>query len=211
MLRRRGAQLAFLLSLTFLFWGSGCGGGGGSSRPPGTQSCAGPYPPQATSLYVLPYEVGASFVVGQGNCSSGSHAAGTDAQYAYDFLMPIGTTITAARSGTVIAVEESFLDTDHTNFHENFVDIRHADGTVAAYVHLTSGGALVNVGDMVVQGDVIALSGNSGNSSAPHLHFAVHGCGNCPSTAVTFRNTRAHPNGLLQGQSYTADPFTPDP
>lgn len=183
-----------------------------SSRCGGDQrsGACGPYPDQSLSPYALPYPEGSTYTVGQGNCSQGSHADGTDAQYAYDFLMPIGSQVAAVRGGSVIAIEERFSDTDHANLHENFVDVQHADGTVAAYVHLTEGGALVDVGDTVARGDIVALSGNSGNSAAPHLHFAVHGCAMCRSVPVTFRNTRPHPNGLATGEAYTAEPYDID-
>jgi murein DD-endopeptidase MepM/ murein hydrolase activator NlpD len=191
----------------------GCGGGSGGNGggPGGRAACAGPYPNQATSLYVLPYDVGETFVVGQGNCGSSSHAAGTLALYAYDFLMPIGTTIIAARSGQVILVEERFTDGNRMPGQENYINIRHSDGTLAGYVHLTQNGALVSVGDMVTQGDVIGLSGDTGSSTQPHLHFHVQQASGLPTIPITFRNTRAHPQGLLQGQSYLADPFTPMP
>lgn len=198
--------------MALLGLGPGCGGGQGSgSSGGGPGGCAGPYPNQATSLYVLPYDVGASFVIGQGNCGSGSHAAGTIVQYAYDFLMPVGTNITAARSGEVILVEERFTDGNRTAGQENYINIRHADGSIAGYVHLTQNGALVSVGDMVTQGDVIGLSGDTGSSTQPHLHFHVQQGLGLPTIPLTFRNTRAHPQGLLQGQSYLADPFTPMP
>ena len=49
--------------------------------------------------------------------------------------------------------------------------------TYAVYGHLTHGGSKVEVGDTVTQGQLIALSGNSGMSRGPHLHFAVKRCG----------------------------------
>jgi hypothetical protein len=51
--------------------------------------------------------------------------------------------------------------------------VRHSDETVAEYVHLQMDGALVEAGDRVVAGDVIGLSGNTGRSSSPRLHFAL--------------------------------------
>ncbi|NOT08928.1 MAG: M23 family metallopeptidase [Gemmatimonadales bacterium] len=78
---------------------------------------------------------------------------------------------------------------------------RHIDRGVA---HLTFGGALVSPGNVVTQGQPIGLSGDNGNSSEPHLHFAVVINGH--TVPVTFRNTRPHPTGLVEGESYSAEP-----
>jgi murein DD-endopeptidase MepM/ murein hydrolase activator NlpD len=121
--------------------------------------------------------------------------------------MPIGTPLVASREGTVLLVEESFSDGDNVPGHENFINITHPDGTIAAYVHLTRNGSLVQVGDVVRQGDVIGSSGHTGNSSEPHLHFHVQRCDGCTTEAVVFRNTRPHPEGLVQGESYLAESF----
>jgi murein DD-endopeptidase MepM/ murein hydrolase activator NlpD len=182
-----------------------CSTCGAPSAP--SSSCPGPYPDQATSPYTLPWRAGETYRVGQGNCGSGSHAAGTIVQYAYDILMPIGTPIVASRSGRVLLVEERYVDGTRTPGQENYINILHFDGTIAGYVHLTKDGALVDVGDIVAQGQRIGLSGDSGSSSEPHLHFHVQGCDGCATVPVTFRNTHPHPHGLVGGTSYTADPF----
>jgi murein DD-endopeptidase MepM/ murein hydrolase activator NlpD len=168
--------------------------------------CGGTYPAQASSPYVLPYSVGSAFVVDQGNCSDGSHGPGTAVRFAYDFLMPIGTPVVAAREGVVLLVTEVFEDGNRTPGRENFVNVVHDDGTIAAYVHLTRDGALVGVGDRVDRGQVIATSGDTGASTEPHLHFHVQGCSGCGTVAVTFRNTRPHPGGLVAGETYRAEP-----
>jgi murein DD-endopeptidase MepM/ murein hydrolase activator NlpD len=182
--------------------GPGCGPSAPSEAP-----CPGPYPDPATSAYVLPWSVGQGYRVGQGNCGPGSHAAGSAVQYAYDFLMPTGTAVLAARSGTVLLVEERFADGTRRAGEENYVNVRHGDGTLAAYVHLTQGGALVEVGQPVTQGQVLGLSGDSGSSSEPHLHFHVQACEGCGTVPISFRNTRPHPRGLVQGETYQAEPF----
>jgi murein DD-endopeptidase MepM/ murein hydrolase activator NlpD len=174
---------------------------------PSAIGCASSYPDQPASPYVLPWRVGESYRIGQGNCGPGSHAAGSVVQYAYDVLMPVGTPVIAARAGTVRLVEERFADGTRTPGQENYVNVAHPDGSIAGYVHLTTGGALVAVGESVALGQVIGLSGDSGSSSEPHLHFHVQACEGCPTVPVTFRNTRAHPRGLVQGESYTAEPF----
>ncbi len=121
--------------------------------------------------------------------------------------MPIGAQIAAAREGVVVAVEERYADGNGVNGHENYVDILHDDGSEGQYVHLTHNGALVAEGETVIRGQVIALSGNTGNSSAPHLHFHVLGSGVRSSIGVSFRNTRAHLRGLVVGEAYRAEPF----
>jgi murein DD-endopeptidase MepM/ murein hydrolase activator NlpD len=151
--------------------------------------------------------VGEAYLVGQGNCGAGSHAAGTKAQYAYDVLMPIGTAIIAARAGRVLLVEDRFEDGTRVAGEENYINVLHMDGTLAGYVHLTRGGALVEIGDEVFQGQVIARSGDSGSSSQPHLHFHVQACDGCSTRPVTFRNTKPHLSGLIVGELYEAYPW----
>jgi murein DD-endopeptidase MepM/ murein hydrolase activator NlpD len=182
------------------------------------------YPLQETSPYVLPYPVGVRHNVRQGNCNdSNTHNARTGESYAYDFEMPIGSDIVAARGGRVILVIERFGDEDHGLHQANGIFIEHADGTYAKYGHLTHDGALVGVGQIVQPGELIGKSGNSGLSRAPHLHFSVRRCPEgrptsnaaCISIPVTFRNTRPHPHGLVGsptsaiggGEEYEALPY----
>lgn len=177
------------------------------------QLAAGTYPPQSTAPYILPYSVGETYTVGQGNCTTESHTAARGFQFAYDFLMPIGTAIIASRGGEVVALEERFVDGTRNPGEENFVLIQHDDGTFGGYFHLTTLGALVELQDTVAQGDIIAMSGDSGSSSEPHLHFeATEGvCLTpqvpCVTLPVNFSNTRPHVNGLLDGQRYSAEQF----
>lgn len=129
--------------------------------------------------------------------------------------MPIGTRICAARGGDVVAVRDTFEDGNGVDLEENFVFVRHDDGTIARYFHLTRAGALVEIGQRVRQSDVIGLSGNTGKSNGPHLHFDVQLCGpNLPPSynqlpcgqtlPLTFRNTDPHPCGLEPGKRYLA-------
>src|SRR5258708_31582232 len=53
----------------------------------------------------------------------------------------------------------------------NYLVIKHDDGTFGVYWHMEHNGVLVSVGQKIAQGEEIALSGNTGNSSAPHVHF----------------------------------------
>jgi murein DD-endopeptidase MepM/ murein hydrolase activator NlpD len=55
----------------------------------------------------------------------------------------------------------------------NFIRILHDDGSMALYAHLAVDGVLVRIGQEVTAGQRIGLSGNTGFSTGPHLHFAV--------------------------------------
>ncbi len=167
-----------------------------------------------SSAYVLPYTIGSAFEV-WGSTSHYNEGNGGVGLYAIDFVMPIGTPVVAARAGVVVARRDSFPDGNGVDLEENVVFIRHADATVGRYFHLTRGGAEVVVGEQVRQGQRIGRSGNSGQSTGPHLHFDVQLCGpNLPpsynrlpcgqTVPVVFRNTEAHRCGVLQGRTYLA-------
>jgi murein DD-endopeptidase MepM/ murein hydrolase activator NlpD len=168
----------------------------------------GPYPNASASPYRLPIPVGESSLITQGNCGPFTHAGLQ--RHAYDFDLEVGSTLVAMRAGEVIELEESFVDVVADAINEaNFVRIRHADGTVAAYVHLMHEGVLVGLGSMVSAGQPIAFSGVTGFTNGfPHLHLVVFGCEDgCDSIPVTFNNASpAAPDGLQAGVVYTALP-----
>lgn len=97
-------------------------------------------------------------------------------RHALDFAADIGTPVLAARAGTVMQVESDFskagLKRERYGGRANFVRILHDDGTMALYAHLKDG-ALVRVGQRVQAGQQIGLSGNTGFTTGPHLHFVV--------------------------------------
>ena len=155
--------------------------------------------------YVLPYPIGKAYTCTQGFNMSYSHT-GTF-RYSVDFGMSIGTLVTAARSGRVVYIVESYSDVDQIGGHENVVIIMHEDSTYARYVHLTRNGALVQINQMVVPGDTVGLSGNSGSSGSPHLHFDVtktFGGRSDQTIPFDFKNTKSHPAGLETGVAYEA-------
>lgn len=169
----------------------------------------GPFPDWKSSPYVLPYPAGLDYIVDQANCSNGGHQG--IYKYSYDFLMPVGTLVTAARGGTVGRTETRYENGDLTTGHENWVQIRHEDGTFAVYSHLSPDGALVKAGQRVRAGDPVGFSGNTGHTgNRPHLHFHLSPCpseSKCGTLPVTFRNTDPNPSGLLPKRSYLAEPF----
>ena len=191
-----------------------CGGGGSSGAPappvaPAPALCTG-FGNWQTSEFVLPYTVGDSYQVNQANCSGFGHSGFW--AYGYDFTMPIGTIITAARDGVVVHAQDGAADGNPNQ--TNLITIQHSDGTVALYSHLTLNGVHVTIGQPIVAGDVIGQSGNTGNTGGlPHLHFSLHPCGalpglpgtgTCPTIPVNFSNTIPNPTGLLPGRFYTA-------
>lgn len=182
-------------------------------RPPAASQdvCTG-FAAWQGSAYVLPYPVGDAYEVNQANCSGFGHSGAW--RYGYDFIMPIGSTVTASRDGVVTESIGRFEDGDGSG--TNLVIVEHADGTSMLYSHFTLHGNLVAVGDEVRTGQPIGLSGNSGfTGGLPHLHVSLHTCGDlpdlasadrCPTLPVTFRNTAANPQGLQAGVTYTAGP-----
>ena len=123
-------------------------------------------------VYALPYEHNTSHLLIQGYFSRFSHKE----RAALDFKMKRGTKVLAARDGVVVRVKEDGnkggLNKKYRPYGNNII-IQHADGSRAGYWHLQYNGALVDVGDTVRKGQVIALSGKTGYTALPHLHFLV--------------------------------------
>jgi len=98
-------------------------------------------------------------------------------RHALDFAADIGTPVLAARAGTVMQVEAGFrasgVASGGARGRANFVRILHDDGSMGLYAHLAVDGVQVRVGQQVQAGQRIGLSGNTGFSTGPHLHFAV--------------------------------------
>ena len=159
-------------------------------------------------LYLLPYESGKSYRVLQGYGSRFSHR-GLE-QYAVDFNMSVGTPVHAARAGVVARIEETNDKgcwDDGCGAFANYIVILHNDGTTGEYYHLAQNGALVEVGDNVVAGEKIALSGNTGHTTMPHLHFAVYRAaewGNTQSIPVRFLSSAGIVDKPRRGGRYLA-------
>ena len=81
-----------------------------------------------------------------------------------DLAVPAGTPIKSPMNGTVETVNSGGAG-------GNELIVRHSNGYKTGYAHLTK--AMVEKGDRIQQGQVIALSGNTGKSTGPHLHFTL--------------------------------------
>lgn len=123
-------------------------------------------------FYFLPFDCNHPRKCSQGN--SGVYSHNGPGKYSIDFVVPKGTEVLACRSGLVVDVksnsnrggpDKSYAD------DANHIFIQHEDNTIGQYLHLQKNGAFVKEGQYVNSGDVIGLSGNTGWTTGPHLHF----------------------------------------
>jgi murein DD-endopeptidase MepM/ murein hydrolase activator NlpD len=152
----------------------------------------------ASVRYWIPWSPNLRFEVGQAVGGTFTHIG--QWRFAFDFWLPSGTPIRAARDGTVVRVVEDFSrggTEERFKKRANLIFILHADGTIARYLHLQRGGANVEVGDRVAAGDLIGFSGNTGYSQNPHLHFDVFSIDeNLERQTVDVRFATAAPEGF---------------
>ena len=123
-------------------------------------------------VYQLPYEINKAHLLVQGYFSRYTHKE----RAALDFKMKRGTKICAARAGVVVRIkDDGKKGGSNTKYRPdgNYIVIQHEDSTRTGYWHLKYKSTLVKVGDKVKQGQPMGLSGKSGYSYFPHLHFIV--------------------------------------
>lgn len=108
-----------------------------------------------------------------GHYPSGAPHSGTD------FGVPEGTPVRASKSGTVIKRREL------TTSYGKYLFIDHGGGLVTIYAHNSE--LLVNEGDTVKAGQVIAKSGTTGNSTGPHCHWELRVNGTPVDVAPSLR------------------------
>jgi hypothetical protein len=200
--------ISFFLLLPFIYGGCDGGSGGKDSTPTCLDRAVFGNP--AESDYVLPYPAGEQYEIIQSYCNQDNSHYNS---LAYDFLIPMGADIVAARAGIVREIRDDLPDVDSPNQSmHNHIFIEHEDSTVAFYAHLQQWGVAVHEGEAVDAGQYIAASGSSG-VSIPLLHFAVFP--EWPPVdgddiAINFSNTDGPVdanNGLIAGESYLALPF----
>jgi len=159
-------------------------------------------------LYSLPYAAPSQYKCSQSQGGKFSHKKGSHEEFAVDFGMPEGTPILAARPGKVIAFRDDSTvggpSRDNLDW-ENFVAVKHNDGTYALYVHLKQNGVLVKLGQTVNVGTPIGLSGSTGWSTKPHLHFEVFRVKSAKqTTSIPFRmkTSKGIVTRMIEGERY---------
>jgi murein DD-endopeptidase MepM/ murein hydrolase activator NlpD len=120
-------------------------------------------------------------ISGYGGASVGSYfrrpvnciiTQGLHGKNGIDIGCPIGTPVAAAADGTVIAAKSGW-----NGGYGNMVIISHPNGTQTVYGHLSK--IDVTTGQNVNDGQIIGKTGNSGQSTGPHLHFEIRGARQC--------------------------------
>lgn len=123
-------------------------------------------------VYQLPYEANNKHLLVQGYFSMFTHKH----RAALDFKLKSGTKISAVRDGVVIRIKDDG-DRGGTHIknrkHGNYIVIQHEDSSRSGYWHLRHKAVFVKVGDTVKAGQPIGLSGKTGYTYFPHLHFIV--------------------------------------
>ncbi|KEO81520.1 murein hydrolase activator EnvC family protein [Tumebacillus flagellatus] len=117
-------------------------------------------PPSGGGTFAWPVPSSHIITSGYGLRSGGEFHKGID------IGAPVGTPITAVADGTVWAAgtAEGF---------GHWIVILHDNGLMSVYGHMFGNGVYVHAGQRVQQGEVIGATGNDGESSGPHLHFAI--------------------------------------
>ena len=96
--------------------------------------------------------------------------------------MDVGVPVLAAADGVVTSIKDGFFDRNDSSNKPydlsggdggNFVKISHGNGWETIYYHMRKNSVAISVGDFVKAGTQLGLTGSSGNSSDPHLHFEV--------------------------------------
>ncbi|MFK7957277.1 MAG: peptidoglycan DD-metalloendopeptidase family protein [Lysobacterales bacterium] len=156
--------------------------------------------PDTRQRYQLPFRRGEKFYIGQGFGGQATHND-TQSFHALDIGMPEGTPVLAARDGIVMHVDEDFYGAG-TNIEKfahraNHVRVLHEDGSMAVYAHLALESVAVRSGRVVTAGELLGLSGNTGYSTGPHLHFVIQKNDNGELKSLPFRFQDGSEDGLI--------------
>ncbi|WP_175410237.1 peptidoglycan DD-metalloendopeptidase family protein [Streptomyces sp. TRM64462] len=136
--------------------------GGGEAPPPTPAPAAAAGAPAAAASRLSASAPVLDAVITARYRQPGGWAAGYHT--GVDFAVPTGTQVWSAAPGTVVSA-------GWQGAYGNAVVVRHVDGMFSLYAHLSA--VSVSAGEQVTAGQQLGLSGSTGNSTGPHLHFEV--------------------------------------
>jgi len=163
--------------------------------------------------YYLPYPGGTAYNCTQGNGGAVSHYGSW--YYAFDFGMPDGHNVVAARDGRVVALEEEFSEPCHENTEAcrnaaNYVRIRHTDETDTLYWHLKYHSVAVEKNNIVYRGQVLGQADTTGYAFGSHLDFTRHKANEWNSIPTSFVDVAG--DGVpKEGNRYTSGNYPAAP
>jgi murein DD-endopeptidase MepM/ murein hydrolase activator NlpD len=133
---------------------------------------------------------------------------GTDISMLSFRHMDRGLRLLSGAPGTVAAVEYSNTDRNYQAPYDpaNYVIMDNGDGSYTAYYHLRRNAVTVNVGESVQQGQVIGLTGSSGNSTDAHLHIEFYEF----NPSYTVRDPWNGPNNPVPSLWNAQEPYAGD-
>lgn len=122
--------------------------------------------------YFAPFEIGKRFIVSQGFNGRETHTNPIN-RYAVDLVMPQGESVCAAQNGEVVDLYDGrgWFSTDYKK--SSYVRIKHSNQEISDYQHLLPRSIKVRIGQKIQAHQCFAQVGSTGNSTGPHLHFAI--------------------------------------
>jgi murein DD-endopeptidase MepM/ murein hydrolase activator NlpD len=121
-----------------------------------------------------------------------------------DLTAPYGSPVRAADAGVVVFAGRYFG-------YGNMIDLRHQDGTVTRYAHLSTFAKNLRVGTSVAMGEQIGAIGTSGYAHGPHLHFEVRIDGHAidPEPYLALSQCPTAPSEITVEEARAPDPAGP--
>ncbi|MBA6436795.1 MULTISPECIES: M23 family metallopeptidase [Streptomyces] len=177
-----GASLALGAGTAFAV-GAGTAASAPSVSQAAAQAPAPKAPAKAANAWETPvdkYAIGAAFGLA-GNLWSHNHSG-------QDFVVPTGTPVHAAHGGVVVKAGPNGGGDGPA--YGNAIVIKHDNATYSQYAHLSR--IDVRIGQSVSTGQQIGLSGSTGNSTGPHLHFEIRTTPNYGSAVEPLKFLRDH-------------------
>ncbi|MGW7693168.1 M23 family metallopeptidase [Streptomyces asiaticus] len=177
-----GASLALGAGTAFAV-GAGTAASAPSVGQAAAKAPAPKAPAKAANAWETPvdkYSIGAAFGLA-GNLWSHNHSG-------QDFVVPTGTPVHAAHGGVVVKAGPNGGGDGPA--YGNAIVIKHDNATYSQYAHLSR--IDVRIGQSVSTGQQIGLSGSTGNSTGPHLHFEIRTTPNYGSAVEPLRFLRDH-------------------